>query len=63
MCNLKVNAAKSSFTVGELKYLGYVITRDEGNKPDPKKIQAILNLERPKMKRDVRHLIRLVHYY
>jgi hypothetical protein len=62
MRNLKVNAAKSSFAVGELEYLGYVITR-EGIKPDPKKIQAILNLERPKTKRDVRHLIGLVQYY
>jgi hypothetical protein len=39
-----------------------VITR-EGIKPDPKKIQAILNLERPKTKRDVRRLIGLVQYY
>jgi hypothetical protein len=45
MRNLKVNAAKSSFAVGDLDYLGYVITH-EGIKPDPKKIQAILNLER-----------------
>jgi len=60
--NLKVNIEKSAFAVGELEYLGYVITR-EGIKPDPKKIQAILNLERPKMKRDIRHLIGLVQYY
>jgi DNA-binding transcriptional MocR family regulator len=57
--NLKVNTSKSSFAVGELEYLGYVITR-EGSKPNPKKIQAILNLERPKTKGDVRHLIGLV---
>jgi hypothetical protein len=59
---LKVNASKSSFAVGELEYLGYVITR-EGIKPNPKKIQAILNLERPKTKCDVHHLIGLVQYY
>jgi hypothetical protein len=62
MHNLKINAEKSAFAVGKLEYLGYVITQ-EGIKPDPKKIQAILNLDRPKTKRDVCHLIGLVQYY
>jgi Reverse transcriptase (RNA-dependent DNA polymerase). len=53
MCNLKVNAEKSASTVDDLEYLGYVIT-------NPKKIQGILNLERPKMKCDVCHLIGLM---
>jgi Reverse transcriptase (RNA-dependent DNA polymerase). len=38
MCNLKINAEKSAFAVGELEYLGYVITR-EGIKADPKKFR------------------------
>jgi hypothetical protein len=64
MCNLKVNAAKLSFTVGELEYLGYYTITREGIIPDPKNIQAILLnlLERPKC--DVHHLITgLVQYY
>jgi Reverse transcriptase (RNA-dependent DNA polymerase). len=43
MRNLKVNATKLAFVVDKLEYLGYVITR-EGINPNPKKIQAILNV-------------------
>ena len=44
--DLKVNAPKCSFGLKEITYLGYVITR-EGNKPDPKKVQEIMDLGRP----------------
>ncbi len=43
---LKVNAAKSLFCAHEIKYLGYILTR-EGIKPQPKKVQAILVLNPP----------------
>ncbi len=42
---LKVNAAKSSFCAHEIEYLGCILTR-EGIKPQPKKVQAILTLNR-----------------
>ena len=44
---LKVNAKKCSFGLKEIPYLGYIIKR-EGVMPDPKKIQGIVDLERPK---------------
>jgi hypothetical protein len=59
---LKCNAPKCSFAKQELEYLGYIIT-SEGIKPDPKKIEAILALERPKTVKDVRHLLGMVQYY
>jgi hypothetical protein len=42
-----VNAKKCSFGLKEIPYLSYIITR-EGVMPDPKKIQGIVDLERPK---------------
>jgi hypothetical protein len=43
---VKVNAAKSLFCAHEIEYLGYILTR-EGIKPQQKKVQAILGLNRP----------------
>jgi hypothetical protein len=44
---LKINAAKSFFYAQETEYLGYILTRG-GIKPQPKKVQAILELNPPK---------------
>ena len=43
---LKVDAPKCSFGLKEIPYLGHVITR-KGIKPDPKKVQGIMDLGRP----------------
>ena len=43
---LKVNAPKCSFVLKDIPYLGYVITR-EGIKPDPNKVQGIMDIGRP----------------
>ena len=59
---LKVNADKSSFGVHEFEYLGYIINR-EGIKPDPKKIEAIMKLERPTINTEVRCLVGMVQFY
>ena len=40
---LKVNATKRSFGLKEIPYLGCVIIR-ENIKPDPKKVQGIMDL-------------------
>ena len=45
--NLNVNAAKSSFCMDEVEYLGYILTQN-GIKPVPEKISAILAIEAPK---------------
>ena len=59
---LKFNAPKSSFGLKEITYLGYVITR-EGVKPDPEKVQGIMDLGRPYTTTEVRALIGIVQYY
>ena len=40
---LKVNAPKCSFGLNDIPYIGYVITR-EGIKPDPQKVQGIMDI-------------------
>jgi hypothetical protein len=59
---LKVNAAKSFFCTHEIKYLGYILTR-EGIKPQPKKVQAILALNPPHNVKELRHFLGMVQYY
>ena len=44
--NLRVNASKSSFSKTEIKYLGYVVTRN-GIEPQPRKIETIQRTDRP----------------
>jgi hypothetical protein len=46
---LKVNVAKSLFCAHETEYLGFILIR-EGIKPQPKKVQAILVLNPPKLR-------------
>ena len=46
----------------EIPYLGYVITR-EGIKPDPKKVQGIMDLGRTVTNTEAGALIGMVHYY
>jgi hypothetical protein len=56
---LKVNAAKSTFWTLEIKYLGYVLTRD-GIKPQSNKVQAILAIKLPTGVRQLRHFLGMV---
>jgi hypothetical protein len=64
LCNagLKVNAAKSTFCALEIKYLGYVLTRDS-IKPQSNKVQAILAIKPPTEVRQLRHFLGMVQYY
>ena len=59
---LKVNANKSFFARTELEYLGYWITQN-GIKPMPNKVQAILQIQHPKNRKQLRSFIGVVNYY
>ncbi len=59
---LKVNAAKSLFCAHEIKYLGYILTREE-IKPQSKEVQAILALNQPNNVKELRHFLGMVQYY
>ena len=59
---LRINAEKSYFGRGEIEYLGYWVTR-QGIQPLPSKVEAMLNMEEPKTKTQLRGFIGLVNYY
>jgi len=59
---LKVNAEKSKFAMQEIEYLGFLINRS-GIKPLDQKVQAILNLDRPKNLKELRRVLGIVQYY
>ena len=59
---LKINAPKCSFGIKEIPYLSYVITRDV-IKPNPNKVQDIMDLGRPTTTTEVRALTCMVQYY
>ena len=48
MKGVQVNAKESFFVTQEVEYLGYIINQN-GIKPQPKKVQAILRMQVPKM--------------
>ncbi len=59
---LRINAEKSYFGKGEIEYLGYWVTRT-GIQPLPSKVEAMLAMEEPKNRRQLRAFIGLVNYY
>jgi hypothetical protein len=59
---LKVNADKSFFGQGELEYLGYWVIQD-GIQPLPKKVDAMLNIQVPKTKRNLRTFVGMINFY
>lgn len=60
--NLSVNLEKSKFCVNELPYLGYLLT-PSGLKPNPDRIEAIINYERPTSVRALRRYLGMANYY
>jgi len=59
---MQVNARKCKWFHHSVTYLGYIITRD-GIKPQPEKIQGILNMKQPKTQREVRRFVGMVNFY
>jgi Reverse transcriptase (RNA-dependent DNA polymerase) len=59
---LKINGNKSFFAKTELEYLGYWITRD-GIKPLPDKVKAILAIDTPRNRKELRSFIGIINYY
>jgi Reverse transcriptase (RNA-dependent DNA polymerase) len=59
---LKVNASKIYFCCDELEYLGYHINR-KGVRPTMKKGEAIIKIDAPNTRKQVRSFIGMVNYY
>lgn len=60
--NLSINLDKSKFCVAELPYLGFILSK-EGVRPNPEKVEAIVNFERPSSVRSLRRFLGMVNYY
>ena len=59
--NLKLNKDKCEFNVNQLTFIGDLIS-EQGVQPDPKKVAAILNMERPQCKQDVQRFLGMINY-
>jgi len=60
--NMDFNPDKCMLFQTEVTYLGFIITRD-GIKPQPEKIQGILNMMPPKTQKDVRRFVGMINFY
>lgn len=59
--NIKLNANKFHFKCEEISFIGHRLTKD-GLKPDPNKINAILNMPRPEDVPAIQRLLGMVKY-
>ncbi|XP_013147927.1 PREDICTED: uncharacterized protein K02A2.6-like [Papilio polytes] len=59
---LKLKASKCIFLVDEVRYLGYIISR-EGIKTDPSKIEAIVKIPRPSNITELRSFLGILNFY
>ena len=60
--HLKLKLNKCKFLAQSVPYLGHVITSD-GIKPDPAKVEALLNYKRPTTVREMQSFLGLASYY
>ena len=61
LTKLRVDVKKSSFTLYEIEYLGYVLSR-EGIKPQPEKVSATLALREPQIVTELHRFFDMVQY-
>ena len=59
---MQVNPDKSFWAKDEVAYLGFLINQ-QGIKPQPEKIEAMLNIKPPKNKKFLRQFIGMINYY
>ena len=59
--NIKLSKAKLDFKCSQVPFIGHLLS-NKGVKPDPKKIEAIVNMETPTDVQGVQRLIGMVKY-
>ncbi|XP_046408442.1 uncharacterized protein K02A2.6-like [Ischnura elegans] len=60
---ITLNYNKCKWRVNKCRFLGHVISAEEGLLPDPEKIEAIREMERPKTTEAVQRFLGMVHYH
>lgn len=60
--NLKLHPQKCNFAVNEIKFLGYIISRD-GVKVDPEKTSAINKVPVPQTQKQLRSVLGMANFY
>ena len=60
-CNLKLNKEKLRLRLTEVKFVGHILS-NEGLKPDPQKIQAVVDMPRPTDVPGVQRCMGIVNY-
>lgn len=60
--NLSINLEKSHFCVSEVTYLGYILGQN-GLRPNPDRVSAIVNYERPTSLKALRRFLGMCNYY
>ena len=59
--NLKLHSKKMSLKKPQVKFFGYVISKD-GLKPDPDKVKAVKDMPKPTCKKDTLSLLGFINY-
>ena len=59
--NLKLNKDKSQIRLKQISYIGHVLGED-GIKPDPQKVRAISEMERPICKEELQRFLGMATY-
>jgi hypothetical protein len=60
---LQLDIEKCEFSVRSTKYLGFIISAEDGIKMDPDKVKAILDWERPGSAKGVRSFLGFANFY
>jgi hypothetical protein len=58
---LKFNENKCKFFVTEILFVGHLFT-EKGVFPDPSKVQAVMNMEKPQCKKDLERILGMCNY-
>ena len=59
--NMKLNPEKCKFRVNSVQYVGHLLTAD-GVKPDPEKVKAVCEMEKPQDKQALQQFLGMTNY-
>ncbi len=59
--NVKFNANKIQYKVNTVTYMGHIVSAD-GMRPDPRKVEAIVNMPRPSDRQGLLRLLGMIKY-